>query len=187
MKKTFVALSGLLLLLTAFLTQEISPIHLHKGAIPKSQVILQANPTAEELPAIDLDDKKTLTNPPNTIQFVYLSYHSFTYLPANAFSILFAFLTMVFFQSNYVILFPSILKLILKLRRNGYVVSVSNDWFLLANRYKHFILPRRRVLSCLSGFVQAREIKVKRRSRIFGDRLFLYKIYAASIHSSISA
>lgn len=102
MKKLRTSALSLLLLFTFLLTHGTLPAEKVKAFGTKTKAILLVDKAAEDLPDPDTSDKKTFTIFYTIVALLFIQPYN-SRRPANAFTTFFAFLTAVFYQSNYVI------------------------------------------------------------------------------------
>ena len=101
MKK--LTLSALSLFVLFLLSHGALPAEKLKTFEPKSKAIISLDQMHEDLPGPDKEDKKVASLLPAAILLTFTIFSIITVYKTNRISILFAFLTAVFFQSNYVI------------------------------------------------------------------------------------
>lgn len=103
MKKLRTSVLSLLLLFTFLLTHGTLPAEKVKTFGTKTKAILLVDKATEDLPDPDTSDKKTFTIFYTIVSFLFIQPSITRRIPVNAFTAIFAFLTAVFYQSNYVI------------------------------------------------------------------------------------
>lgn len=103
MKRLTVSALSMFMLFAFLLGTGILPDEKIKALDTKSKIILPSDHVDENLPGPDTDDKKNTFNLHPLLLITLVSLILIKDYPSNAFSALFAFLTAVFFQSNYVI------------------------------------------------------------------------------------
>ncbi|MEH7441246.1 hypothetical protein V7201_02830 [Bacillus sp. JJ1122] len=103
MKKLRTSALSLLLLFTFLLTHGTLPAEKVKAFGTKTKAILLVDKAAEDLPEPDTSDKKAFTIFYPIVALLFIQSYISRRIPANAFTTFFAFLTAVFYQSNYVI------------------------------------------------------------------------------------
>lgn len=103
MKKLTVSTLGLIILVVVLLGHSTFPEANHNKIDLNAKMILQMDQTHEDLPLFDPDNDsaQSLLNTVIPLLFIRLFFNKD--FPANACSSIFAFLTAIFFQSNYVI------------------------------------------------------------------------------------
>jgi hypothetical protein len=100
-KKLTVSTLGFLILFAFSLSTP--PLHAEKALDAKVSVFIASDQIHEDLPAPDSDEKKLPYISQTVILLLLVLFIFYKYFPTGSFSALFAFLTAVFFQSNYVI------------------------------------------------------------------------------------
>ncbi|MGA9225368.1 MAG: hypothetical protein WB217_03405 [Mesobacillus sp.] len=103
MNKLRTSALSLLLLFTFLLTHGTLPAEKVNAFGTKTKAVLLVDKASEDLPDPTTSDKKTFTIFYTIVALLFIQPSISRRIPANAFTALFAFLTAVFFQSNYVI------------------------------------------------------------------------------------
>lgn len=119
LKKLTVSTLGLIILVVVLLWHGTFPAANQYKIDLNAKMILQMDQTHEDLPLLDPDNDTAQSLLNTVIQLLFIRLFFNKDFPANACSSIFAFLTAIFFQSNYV--FNSLWFL-------SYILKIKEEW-----------------------------------------------------------